>query len=345
MGNKDVHKSTHARILMLLVILSCIMLTSCGNISNEKLSDKKYLKAVFERHNKIYFYNEKKKQISELGDKSKKKELLAISPNHKKIAYKYVENSASDLSVIIETLNDGNTETLEVKNDGLGAVIELKWINDDRLMITTHINPSVLTYSIYDINSKKQINFAKGILMEIYDDGDKLLYSKTLRNDPNHKANLYLNDQLIYEMDNTTEKIQSATISEDKSKFAFKSIGFNEEKQEIEEYIYKGSLSSDNKSSNVEKIKMPPIIFGKLQLDNENNLYVVNENTSYKIEGNLFQEEKIEDDNSKNKITENKPSEEQLIVFKDILKNTFLNEFIEDYLELKDLQIYNITFF
>ncbi|HCQ90972.1 MAG TPA: hypothetical protein DIU45_16255, partial [Clostridium sp.] len=157
--------------------------------------------------------------------------------------------------------------------------------------------------------------------------------------DPNHKSNLYINDKLIYEMENNEEQIQDAVISKDYSKIVFKTFSLNLETGEVKDCIYSADFNKDYKISNIEKTELPPTVFGNLKLDEENNLYVVNHETAYKVQGTFFTETEYEEEDLE------KPTEEKLTKFKQILAKTFPKEFITDYLQLDELQIYNIQWF
>ncbi len=329
-------------LLIFIMLASCLLYSCDKNDDNKiKLAEKAHLKAVFERNNNIYLYDEKKEEIKVVGDENRRKELLILSPNHKNIAYKFQQepDKINNSQVVIQNIKSGKMKIIDIEDDDLKNITEIKWLDDDRILVTAHLNPSVLAYGIYDVNSKEQINFVKGILMGIYDDGKELLYSKTKRNDPNHISNLYMNDKLIYEMENKDEQIQDAVISEDYSKIVFKTYSLNLETGEIKDSIYTADFNKDYKISNIQKTELPPDIFGSLKLDKENNLYVVNHKAAYKVQGSFFSEAEYKEEEIE------KPTEEKLTKFKQTLAKTFPKEFIKDYLQLDELQIYNIQWF
>lgn len=317
-------------------------LIGCSN-TKVKLADKKYLKAVFERHNKVYFYDEKDAEISEIGADKDLKELLAVSPDSKRIAYqlKKANGETDEPEIVVQNLNNEETKVIQLNNDDLKVITEIEWINEDRILVTSHINPSELAYGVYDVNKNEKINSAKGILLNIYDEGDTLLYTKTIRDISSSKTELYINDKVIYEINNGDEQIQEAIISEDFSKIAFKTFQFDMTTAEVTDKVYNSDLSESFKISNTETVIVPSIIVGAIEF-NDNNLYLANKDVVYKIEEDLF----TETDLKNRKITKtDKPSEDQLIKFKQTLAKKFPKEFIADYLELEELQIYNIKFF
>lgn len=337
-----VHRKGLRKFKLTILMLTILFLVGCSNASIVKLSDKKYLNAVFERNNKIYSYDERKQQINEIGDKGISKELLAVSPNNKKIVYmeRNEENKPDSPKIILQDIKGEKTSEIELNNESLRIITDLEWINDERILITSHINPSVLAYGVYNVDTKKEENFVMGILLGVYEEGEKLLYSKTSRKASENKSNIYINDTLIYEVDNSEEQIQDSILSEDYSKIALKTFTVDELSGQVKDKIYYGDFSKDYKISNIEEIELPSILYGSLKIK-DNQLYLYNRDVSYKINGDLFTETELELD----KQELDQPSEEQLTKFKQILSKKFPNEFIKDYLEMEELQIYNIKFF
>lgn len=330
-------------LLLLFVVLASCLLYGCDKKDDNKvkLAEKAHLKAVFERNNDIYIYDEKKEEIKVVGDQGKRKELLVLSPNHKNIVYRLQQdqNTINNSQIVIQNIKKEKTDVIDIEDEDLKNITEIKWLDDEHILVTAHMNPSVSSYGIYDINSKKQVNSIKGILMGTYDDGQELLHSKTKRNDPSHKSNLYINDKLIYEMENSEEQIQDAVISKDYSKIVFKTFSLNLETGEVKDYIYSADFNEDYKISNIEKTELPPTVFGILKLDEENNLYIINDKAAYKVQGTFFTETKYKEEGLE------KPTEEKLTKFKQTLAKNFPKEFITDYLKLDELQIYNIQWF
>ncbi len=334
-------------LLIIFCALSIILFTACtkdkdNNVENENNNkDIKYTKAVFERNSNIYLYDEKQQQLQPIGDTVKYKELMVLSPDKKKIAFKYFykENNPTT-EVVVYSIGKNKYETIDIEDEELKNIIELKWIDKNRVLIIAALNPSVLKYGIYDVNTKQLINSTKGLLMEVLNNGELLLYSRTSRTGEKQKSNLYLGDKLLYELDNLGEEVQFAAISNNEKQIAFTTLSYDLENGGVKEFLYSGKIDLDKVSiTGIKKVDIPSNIIGEPYFDKDDKLFIKNEEACYKIDGTFFS------------IVENKeeeiivPSAEQLTAFKQVLKKTFVDEFIEDYLQLDELQIYNIQWF
>lgn len=91
--------------------------------------------------------------------------------------------------------------------------------------------------------------------------------------------------------------------------------------------------------SNISKITIPSNISGTAFYDKSNDLFIKGDESSYRVEGSFFTLIETAQE------VESIPTEEQFIKFKQVLKKTFVDEFIEDYLQLDELEIYNIQWF
>jgi hypothetical protein len=336
------------------VVIICMamvfLITACNNKKDDvidnpkddpKIVEQDYGKAVFERNNNIYFYDEKLGNLYPIGDTTKFKELMVLSPDEKNIAFKYFyEDGVNPTEIVIYNLESKEYNKISIDDEELKNIIELKWINNERLLVSSAINPSVLKYGIYDVNSKEQIHNIKGLLMDIFEDGNLLLYSKTTRKNEEDNSSLFLGEKLIYQIDNSLEEISFATISEDKKNIAFTTFSYSLNKGEVGEVLYTGKFHKDQLVvTDINKVNVPSNIIGTPFFDKNNNLYIKGEEDNYKVEGSFFslvempQEEDV------------KPTQEQLVKFKQVLKRIFVDEFIEDYLQLDELEIYNIQWF
>lgn len=330
--------------LVALSFTACTKKSDKGNIDENKngnnIKEEKYLKAVFERNNNIYIYDEKAEGLQLIGDTVKFKELMVLSPDKKNVAFKYFyESNSNPIEVIIYNINSREYSKILIEDKELENIIELKWISKDRVLITSALNPSVLKYGIYDINSKKQVNGVKGLLMDVFKEGEQLLYSKTSRKKED-KSNLYLGDKLLYELESNDEEVHFAKISQDNTNIAFRTLSYNIAKNEVKEFLYTGKVDIEKSSvSEIKKVPIPVNIMGELSFDKNNNLFIIGDENTYKVEGSFFT---LIENQIKDKFI---PPEEKLTKFKQVLKKTFVDEFIEDYLQLDELQIYNIQWF
>jgi hypothetical protein len=335
--------------LMTICIAIIFLITACTN-KGEKNVDKtkddpketlkSYVNAVFERNNNIYIYDEKMESLYPIGDTTKFKELTMLSPDKKNVAFKYFyEEELDQTEIVIYNIESKEYNKIAIE-DELENIISLTWINNERLLVSAAINPSVLKYGVYDINSNKQINSIKGLLMDVFEDGNLILYSKTSRSDEKENSALYLGDKLIYQLDNSIEEIHFSAISPDKRNIAFSTFSYDVDKGEVVEFLYNGKFDLGTSTiSDINKVTIPSNISGAIFYDKSNNLYIKGEGNNYKAEGSFFTLlDTVE-------VVESIPTEEQLIKFKQVLKKTFVDEFIEDYLQLDELEIYNIQWF
>lgn len=338
-------------LIRLAAIISCFIalffFAACNKNNGQPEEDKKpsqvieeenHIKAVFERHNNIYLYDEKYEQLQPIGETTKFKELMALSPDKKNIAFKYFyEESSNSIEVIIYNLEGKSYKTITIEDLEMQNIVELKWINEKDILISSAINPSVLKYEIYDISAMEQLSSVKGLLMKVMKD-KTYLYSKGDKEVNNN--NLYLGEKLIYKLKNKEEEIHFADISEDEKKIAFRTISYGKNGGEIKEYLYITELNLDSLPLKTpEKLEIPPNVLGEVFFDKEGSLYIKGEEYVYKLEGTEF---KLIGEAKKDST---QPTEEQLTKFKKFLKDNFDNEFIQDYLELEEMEIYNIQWF
>lgn len=329
---------------MISFIIALFLFTACtkekavkeeSKEENQVIVKENYIKAVFERHNNIYFYDEKNGQLQPIGESTKFKELTTLSPDKRNVAFKYFyEENNNSAEVIIYNLESKSYRTIPIKDEEMQNIVEFKWINEQQLLVAASINPSVLKYEIYDINSMEKLSSVKGLLMEVTKE-QMYLYAKGDKQRNNNS--LYLGDKLIYKLENSEEEVHFAAITEDKKKVAFRTISYGGNNGEIKEFLYLAELDMDNLPlKKIEKIDISSNVLGNLEFDKENNLYVKGEEYVYKLENSTFvvyNEVKKED---------LQPTEEQLLKFKKVLKSTFTNEFVQEYLELEEIEIFNI---
>ncbi|MGV8982262.1 hypothetical protein [Clostridium sp.] len=304
----------------------------------------KLTKIAFEKDNDVYIYNETNKQIKSIGDKLEWKDLLGISPDKTKIVFRYFnsEKATYPPHVIVYDINTESLTDIVINNKNLQQIIDIKWIDNENILVTGHINPSVSSYSVYNIKSKQEVISCLGTLRYITLDKKNILYSNTPHIFPKPKGNLYLNGNKIFETIEAKEEIYDGVISKDGKMIAFRSYVENEVNSsgEATGYLNLAKVSSDQKSiSDFKKITISGDTNGEMKFDDENNISIVGDEFIYKLKsGSLIKEANL---------LPKKPelSTEQLTKFKQVLSKQFPDDLISDETVLEDVDVYNMEAF
>ncbi|MBU3188674.1 hypothetical protein K9O30_05805 [Clostridium bowmanii] len=304
----------------------------------------KLTKIAFEKNNNVYLYDETNEQIKSIGDKLKWKDLLSISPDKTKIVFRYFnsEKAIYPPHVIVYDIKTESLTDIVINNTNLQQIIALKWIDNENVLVTGHINPSVSGYAVYSIESKQEIIACLGTLRDIIIDKKNILYSNTPHIFPKPKANLYVNGNKIFETIDVKEEIYDGVISKDGKMLAFRSYVENEVNSngEATGYLSLAKVNSDGKSiSDLKKITISGDTNGEMKFDNENNVSIVGNQFIYKLKsGSLIKEE-----NTLPKIPE--LSTQQLTKFKKVLAKQFPEDVISEETVLEDIDVYNMEAF
>lgn len=301
-------------------------------------------KIAFEKNNNVYLYDEVNKEIKSLGDSSKSKDLLNLSPDKTKIVFRYFneEKAIYPPHIIVYDIKTERLTDLVINNKNTQQIIELKWIDNENILITGHINPSSSGYAVYNIKSGEELISCVGTLRSVTMSGKKVLYSKTPHIFPQPKANLYINGDKIFESDNDKEEIFDGVLSKDGKMLAFRSWVTNEKDldSEVSAYLNVAKINGDGKSiSDLKKISISSDTTGDIKFDDKNNLSIIGEEFIYRLKDNkLLKEENI---------LPKQPelSDEQLKLFKQILVKEFPEDFITEDTVLEDIDIYNMVAF
>ena len=356
-------------IVSLCLFLSIFTLKACldkVNINKNKVEDKENLqgtdnkikdeekdvvevetkltKIAFVKNNNAYLYDEINKQIKSFGDNSRPKDLLTLSPDKTKLAFRYFNEGKPVYPphVIIYDIAKDNLTEIVVENKNTQQVVELKWIDNEDILVTGHINPSASGYAVYNIKSKVELISCVGTIRDITLDKENILYSSTPHIYPTPKANLYINDNKVYEASSDEEIIHDGAMSKDGKTLAFRSWVPNKESLngEVNAYLNIAKVNSDAKSiSDLKKISISSDTAGDIKFDSNNNVCIVGDEFIYK-----FKDDKIfKEENSLPKQPE--LSTEQLINFKKVLAKQFPEDFITEETLLEDVDIYNVVAF
>ena len=314
------------------------------NSEEQGVAKIKLTKIAFEKNNNVYIYDETNEQIKSIGDKTKWKDLLNISPDKTKIVFRYFnsEKATYPPRVIVYDIKTESLTEIVINNTNLKQIVDLKWIDNENVLVTGHINPSVSGYAVYSIKSKQEIISCLGTLRDISIDKKNILYSNIPHIFPKPKANLYINGNKIFETIDNKEEIYDGVISKDGKMIAFRSYVENEVNSngEATGYLSLAKVDSDGKAiSDLKKITIRGDTNGEMKFDDANNISIVGDEFIYKLKsGNLIKEA--------NTLKE-KPelSTSQITKFKKNLAKQFPEDVISEETVLEDIDVYNMETF
>lgn len=304
----------------------------------------KITKIAFEKNNNVYLYDETNGQIKSPGDNSKSKDLLRLSPDKTKIAFRSFDEveAVYPPHIIIYDIKTQKLSDIAIKDNDIQQIIDLKWIDNENILVTEHIDPSSSSYGVYNIKSKVEIMSCQGTIIDVTVNNKNILYSNTPHIFPQPKANIYLNGNKIFELNDIKEQIFDGVISKDGKMLAFRSwVGDGKETNDKAiAYLNIAEISSDKKAtSEMKKITISGDTTGNLKFDNENNLTIIGDKSMYRLkDGKLI--------NEKNTLPGKvELSEAQLEKFKQTLAKVFPDEVISGDTVLEDIDIYNMISF
>ncbi|MBU3177000.1 hypothetical protein KPL47_11545 [Clostridium estertheticum] len=344
--------------ISIFVVVSCLNRNKKNNVNKDNTSNEstnnngkeqniknvKLTKIAFEKGNNVYLYDETSKQIKSLGDITKSKDLLQLSPDKTKIVFRYFNEGEPIYPphVIIYDIKAEKLTDIVISNKNVQQIVELKWIDNEDILVTGHINPSVSGYSVYNIKSKAELVSCVGTMRDVNLGKKNILYSNTPHIFPQPRANLYINGKQIFEINNDKEQILDGVISNDGKVIAFRSSVTGEKSLngKSSAYINIGQISSNGNAINdLKRIVISGDIAGKLKFDDENNLSVIEDKFIYKLnDGKLI---KVENAFPKQK----ELTAVQLKEFRQTLAKQFPKEIISDQTVLEEIDIYNMVAF
>lgn len=350
-------------IMTLCLFLSIFALMACSNKNqknnkntNENKEDMpskdeeqttsniKLTRIVFEKNNNIYLYDETNESIKSLGDNLKSKDLLNLSPDKTKIVFRYFdeEKAVYPPHVNVYDINKETLTDIVIDNKNTQQIVELKWIDNENIMVTGHINPSTSGYAVYNIKSGVELISCVGTIRDIIINKKIILYSNTPHIFPQPKANLYINGSKIFETNNDKEEIFDGALSRDGKILAFRSwVGNkNDLNSGVQAFLNIAKINVDgNAITDLKRISISSDTTGNINFDDKNNLSIIGEDFIYKLKANSL----IKEENTLSKQEE--VTEEQLVKFKQILAKQFPKEFITEETLLEDIDIYNMIIF
>ena len=363
-NNKKAKTFFKLGIVSLCLLLSIVTLKVCSNKVNKntveskeeqstdtKIKDEeqivlqsKLTKIAFEKNNNIYLYDETKKQIKSLGDDLKSKDLLVLSPDKRKIAFRYFSEGKAVYPphVITYDIANENLTDIVVENKNTQQVVELKWVDNENILITGHINPSTSGYAVYNIKSRVELLSCVGTIRDVTLNKKSILYSSTPHIFPPPKSNLYINGDKVYEASSEEEEIFDGALSKDGKVLAFRSWVPNKESVsgEVSAYINIAKVNSDGKAIiDLKKIGISSDTTGDIKFDSEDNVSIVGDEFIYKLKDDKV----IKEINTLPKQAE--LSSEQLKDFKEVLAKQFPKDLITEETLLEDVDLYNMVAF
>jgi len=367
------HKNTKGFFKLLIKVMclfiSIFTIVACSNINgktnkdtNEKseldkgenntkpttginpVENTKITKIAFEKNTNVYIYDETTGMIISPGDAQKSKDILALSPDKTKIVFRSFDEEKATYPphIVVYDIETKNLTDIVINDKNTQQVSELKWIDNENILVTGHIDPSASGYGVYNIKSKEELMSCLGTIRDVNISKKKMLYSDTPHTFPQAKANLNINGNMIFQADDIKEEIFDGLISKDGTMIAFRS--WISDGQEINDktiaYLNVAKVNSDGKTINdIKKTSIGSDTTGELTFDDENNLSIVGDDYIYKLkENNLIKE--------KNTLKgKEELSVDQLKKFKESLVKQFPDEGISVQTVLEDIDIYDMITF
>jgi hypothetical protein len=304
----------------------------------------KLTKIAFEKNNNIYLYDEINGQIKSLGDNSKSKELMSLSPDETKIVFRYFDEGKAIYPphLNVYDIQTANLKDIVVDDKNTQQITELKWIDNENILVTGHINPSASGYAVYNTKNSIELMSCVGTIRDININKKYMLYSNTPHIFPQPKANLHINGNKIFEVNNDKEQIFDGVVSKDGKMIAFRSWVPNEKDLNDEEigYLNVAKVNSDGKGiSDLKKISISSNTTGDIKFDDNNNISIIGDEFIYKLKADKL----IKQENTSPKQVE--ISAQQLKKFKEILAKQFPEDVISEETLLEYIGIYNMVAF
>lgn len=313
--------------VIVIVILSLFTLVACD--TKEEKEDIKAFEnfnaAVFEKNNNIYIYNEDDKYLTSVGDLRRLKEFTALSNNSEYIAFKYMDD---DNLIQLYNTTTGKYSSLKTDVEEAENISNILW-KDNKLVVEIYINPTTTKNLIYDIESNKLINSCEGILIDILNEGETLIYGKNSQGN----TSIYMNDELVYQLKETREVLLKGAVDREKGTIDFITFFFDREAGQQREFLYQGKLE-ENKISKVERINKPYEIGGNIVFD-DGITGIMGANSIYFLHKKEFLKVKEEESNFYKNLQQ----------LKTTLINTFKSEDLREDLTIEQMGIFNITWF
>jgi len=316
-------------VVAITLISTLFILVGCkSNIEEERDPIiNNYTSAVIEKNNNIYIFDEHEEYLEGVGDLHRLKELSALSNDWSNIAFKYLDEIDK---INIYSMKDEEYKVLQINDIGENQISNISWVNN-KLVVHLYIDPTTSKYLIYDADTLELLNSCEGILIDVLNEGNTLVYGRA----SNGVTNIYFNDAQIISLEDRGEVLLKGKVSPKKDEIAFITFSFDKEKLTQCEYLYRGKIEN-GKIKDVFKTVKPYEINGDMVYEGD-ELVIYSQEGNYLVKDEEFIEE--ENEEMKKKLNENS------MKLKNMLKNTFESESINENLSWNEIGVFNITWF
>ncbi len=328
---KKVRKVNKIKIFVVAITLisTLFILVGCKSDIEEERDPiiNNYTSAVIEKNNNIYIFDEHEEYLEGVGDLHRLKELSALSNDWSNIAFKYLDEKDK---INIYSMKDEEYKVLQINDIGENQISNISWMNN-KLVVHLYIDPTTSKYLIYDADTLELLNSCEGILIDVLNEGNTLVYGRA----SNGVTNIYFNNAQIISLEDSGEVLLKGKVSPKKDEIAFITFSFDKEKLTQCEYLYRGKIEN-GKIKDVFKTVKPYEINGDIVYEGD-ELVIYSEEGNYLVKDEEFIEE--ENEEMKKKLNENS------MKLKNMLKNTFESESINENLSWNEIGVFNITWF
>jgi len=328
---KKVRKVNKIKIFVVAITLisTLFILVGCKSDIEEERDPiiNNYTSAVIEKNNNIYIFDEHEEYLEGVGDLHRLKELSALSNDWSNIAFKYLDEKDK---INIYSMKDEEYKVLQINDIGENQISNISWMNN-KLVVHLYIDPTTSKYLIYDADTLELLNSCEGILIDVLNEGNTIVYGRA----SNGVTNIYFNNAQIISLEDNGEVLLKGKVSPKKDEIAFITFSFDKEKLTQCEYLYRGKIEN-GKIKDVFKTVKPYEINGDIVYEGD-ELVIYSQEGNYLVKDEEFIEE--ENEEMKKKLNENS------MKLKNMLKNTFESESINENLSWNEIGVFNITWF
>ncbi|WP_346878420.1 MULTISPECIES: hypothetical protein [unclassified Clostridium] len=328
---KKVRKVNKIKIFVVAITLisTLFILVGCKSDIEEERDPiiNNYTSAVIEKNNNIYIFDEHEEYLEGVGDLHRLKELSALSNDWSNIAFKYLDEKDK---INIYSMKDEEYKVLQINDIGENQISNISWMNN-KLVVHLYIDPTTSKYLIYDADTLELLNSCEGILIDVLNEGNTIVYGRA----SNGVTNIYFNNAQIISLEDSGEVLLKGKVSPKKDEIAFITFSFDKEKLTQCEYLYRGKIEN-GKIKDVFKTVKPYEINGDIVYEGD-ELVIYSQEGNYLVKDEEFIEE--ENEEMKKKLNENS------MKLKNMLKNTFESESINENLSWNEIGVFNITWF
>lgn len=285
------------RVLMLciIIILLCGFTSVCFAISGFRLpqlfashQNLNTADAVFERNGEILYYDSERDSINVLSTEGKYNPLL--SPDNGQILYRRSVIDSQDHALVFGAMDlKGNTIfEIIIDTEFSNDILDLTWISESLVGITTHINPSSSEYFVYDICEQKLLKRFVGSSFSVIPGTNHVMYEKNVPywSDESVQHSFLIDDNLVFVSENTNTKLSTPVFSPDMTQVAFIETPVNVDHDSTEKLQEANLIICEFNLNNLSLHKKNSIVLdseisGYLAFNEKNDVCIVNTNVYY----------------------------------------------------------------